>query len=98
VFSTLHTNSAAESIARLLDMGMDPFNFADALLGVLSQRLARSLCAACKKPHVATADEIDELAQEYCVDTPVKPENALAGRELLHRVDELGLALEAFFH
>ena len=77
VFSTLHTNSAAESIARLLDMGMDPFNFADALLGVLSQRLARSLCAACRKPHLARADEIDELAQEYCVDTPVKPETAI---------------------
>ena len=77
VFSTLHTNSAAESIARLLDMGMDPFNFADALLGVLSQRLARSLCTACRKPRTATADEIDELAQEYCVDTPVKPETAI---------------------
>ena len=45
VFATLHTNSAPESIVRLLDMGMDPFNFADALLGVLAQRLARRLCA-----------------------------------------------------
>jgi type II secretory ATPase GspE/PulE/Tfp pilus assembly ATPase PilB-like protein len=41
VFSTLHTNSAPESITRLLDMGMDPFNFADALLGILAQRLAK---------------------------------------------------------
>ncbi len=49
VFSTLHTNSAPESIVRLLDMGMDPFNFADALLGVLAQRLAKRLCSKCKQ-------------------------------------------------
>ena len=48
VLSTLHTNSAAESIVRLLDLGMDPFNFADALLGVLAERLARRLCPHCK--------------------------------------------------
>src|SRR6266446_4182639 len=48
VFSTLHTNSAPETLTRLLDMGLDPFNFADALLGVLAQRLARTLCKACK--------------------------------------------------
>jgi len=45
VFATLHTNSAPESIIRLLDMGMDPFNFADALLGILAQRLAKRLGA-----------------------------------------------------
>ena len=65
VFATLHTNSAPESIIRLLDMGMDPFNFADALLGILAQRLAKRLCADCKKPHVATADEIKALLTEY---------------------------------
>jgi type II secretory ATPase GspE/PulE/Tfp pilus assembly ATPase PilB-like protein len=48
VFATLHTNSAPESIVRLLDMGMDPFNFADALLGILAQRLAKRLCTSCK--------------------------------------------------
>ncbi|MFN7086641.1 MAG: ATPase, T2SS/T4P/T4SS family [Burkholderiales bacterium] len=77
VFSTLHTNSASESIARLLDMGMDPFNFADALLGVLSQRLAKRLCQACRKPHAATADEIRDLLEEYCLGTPLAPEAAL---------------------
>ncbi|MGH8751303.1 MAG: GspE/PulE family protein [Burkholderiales bacterium] len=65
VFATLHTNSATESIVRLLDMGMDPFNFADALLGVLAQRLAKRLCAKCKKPHPASADEIKLLLMEY---------------------------------
>jgi type II secretory ATPase GspE/PulE/Tfp pilus assembly ATPase PilB-like protein len=67
VFATLHTNSAPESITRLLDMGMDPFNFADALLGVLAQRLARRLCK-CKEPHVATSDEIHALMEEYSLE------------------------------
>ncbi len=66
VFATLHTNSAPESIIRLLDMGMDPFNFSDALLGVLAQRLAKRLCSKCKQPHVAAQDEIKLLLEEYC--------------------------------
>ncbi|MDP2693322.1 MAG: ATPase, T2SS/T4P/T4SS family [Gallionella sp.] len=65
VFATLHTNSAPESINRLLDMGMDPFNFADALLGILAQRLGKRLCGDCKKPHIATAEEIKLLLTEY---------------------------------
>ncbi|MDX8399220.1 MAG: GspE/PulE family protein, partial [Gallionellaceae bacterium] len=65
VFATLHTNSAPESISRLLDMGMDPFNFADALLGILAQRLAKRLCSDCKKPHAATQEEIKALLTEY---------------------------------
>jgi len=65
VFATLHTNSAPESIIRLLDMGMDPFNFADALLGILAQRLAKRLCKNCKKAHIATPDEIKLLLAEY---------------------------------
>ena len=65
VFATLHTNSAPESIIRLLDMGMDPFNFADALLGILAQRLAKRLCGDCKKSHIATGDEIKAMLTEY---------------------------------
>ena len=65
VFSTLHTNSAAETITRLLDMGMDPFNFADALLGVLAQRLVRTLCKECKEKYHPTKNEFDALARAY---------------------------------
>ncbi len=65
VFATLHTNSAPESIVRLLDMGMDPFNFADALLGILAQRLAKRLCKDCKKAHIASQDEIKALLTEF---------------------------------
>jgi type II secretory ATPase GspE/PulE/Tfp pilus assembly ATPase PilB-like protein len=64
VFSTLHTNSAPESITRLLDMGMDPFNFADALLGILAQRLAKKLCD-CKESYVPDAKELRLFAAEY---------------------------------
>jgi type II secretory ATPase GspE/PulE/Tfp pilus assembly ATPase PilB-like protein len=65
VLSTLHTNSAPESITRLLDMGMDPFNFADAVLCILAQRLVRTLCRDCKKSYHPSKDEYDELAREY---------------------------------
>ncbi len=64
VFSTLHTNSAPESITRLLDMGMDPFNFADALLGILAQRLAKKLCD-CKEAYAPDAEELRLFAVEY---------------------------------
>ena len=64
VFSTLHTNSAPESITRLLDMGMDPFNFADALLGILAQRLAKKLCD-CKESYAPSAQELKDFIKEY---------------------------------
>src|SRR5438128_4110259 len=72
VFATLHTNSAPESIIRLLDMGMDPFNFADALLGVLAQRLAKRLCK-CKEAYTPGQDETKHFLTEYAgelVNTP----------------------------
>jgi type II secretory ATPase GspE/PulE/Tfp pilus assembly ATPase PilB-like protein len=65
VLSTLHTNSAPETINRLIEMGMDPFNFADALLGILAQRLARRLCNKCKEPYHPSKQEYDELVQIY---------------------------------
>ncbi len=65
VFATLHTNSAPESIIRLLDMGMDPFNFSDALLGILAQRLAKRLCK-CKESYTPDAEEVRLFMMEYC--------------------------------
>ena len=61
VLSTLHTNSAPETITRLLDMGVDPFTFSDALLGVLAQRLVRTLCSHCKVKYEAGKEETDYL-------------------------------------
>jgi type II secretory ATPase GspE/PulE/Tfp pilus assembly ATPase PilB-like protein/GAF domain-containing protein len=65
VFSTLHTNSAPETIVRLLDMGIDPLNFADSLLGILAQRLVRTLCKSCKEAYHPTKEEYDEIAESY---------------------------------
>lgn len=65
VFSTLHTNSAAETITRLLDMGMDPLNFADALLGIVAQRLVRTLCTVCKETYHPDREEYNNLVKHY---------------------------------
>ena len=77
VLSTLHTNSAAESLVRLLDLGMDPFNFADALLGVLAQRLVRRLCTQCRARHEPSVSEIEALAAEYCEGSALDPEKLM---------------------
>jgi len=65
VFSTLHTNSAPETITRLFDMGMNPLNFADALLIIVAQRLVRTLCKECKEDYHPTREEYDQLVHEY---------------------------------
>ncbi|HYR24876.1 MAG TPA: GspE/PulE family protein, partial [Aquabacterium sp.] len=65
VLSTLHTNSAPETVTRLLDMGMDPFNFADSLLVILAQRLVRRLCPACRVAEPASEERIQELLFDY---------------------------------
>ena len=65
VLSTLHTNSAVETIIRLLDMGLDPFNFADALLVVLAQRLVRRICVSCRQEYQPDRAEYDAMAEAY---------------------------------
>ena len=65
VFSTLHTNSAAETVVRLLDMGLDPFNFADALLGIMAQRLVKRICSHCKEAYHPEIDEFIGLVMGY---------------------------------
>ncbi|MES2316647.1 MAG: secretion system protein E, partial [Pseudomonadota bacterium] len=78
-----HTNSAPESIVRLLDMGMDPFNFADALLGILAQRLAKRLCSTCKAAYHPDQAEIELMLTEFCAEllaTEAFLADAAAGR------------------
>lgn len=65
VFSTLHTNSAPETIVRLLDMGLDPMNFADAFIGVVAQRLVRTLCKECKEAYLADQEERQRILHLY---------------------------------
>jgi len=83
VLSTLHTNSAPETVTRLLDMGLDPFNFGDSLLAVLAQRLVRRLCTQCRKTRAATPEETDELLADYMhafgAEPPISRDAVLAG-------------------
>ena len=81
VMSTLHTNSAPETVTRLLDMGMDPFNFADSLLAVLAQRLARRLCKHCVTATPASAEKVDELLHDWL--------NAFPDKVQAPKVDDL---------
>ncbi|MEQ8954550.1 MAG: GspE/PulE family protein, partial [Gammaproteobacteria bacterium] len=95
VLSTLHTNSAAETVVRLLDMDMDPFNFADAITGILSQRLTKTLCTSCKKPYKPDEKEISFLATEFCRDTVeggvhAQPPQALVDRQIEDWKQEFG--------
>ncbi|MBV6475033.1 MAG: hypothetical protein MOGDAGHF_00545 [Rhodocyclaceae bacterium] len=88
VFATLHTNSAPESITRLLDMGMDPFNFADALLGILAQRLGKRLCGECKEAYAPSPEEMKSLLTEYCeelLNTAAFKKDAKAGYEAVYK-------------
>jgi len=65
VLSTLHTNSAVETVIRLLDLGCDPFNFADAMQGVLAKRLCKRLCAHCKEAYHPSAQDYDKILRDY---------------------------------
>jgi len=65
VLSTLHTNSAVETVVRLLDLGCDPFNFADAMLGILAQRLCKRICLGCKEAYQPTRTEFEEVVEGY---------------------------------
>ncbi|MBI1195725.1 MAG: hypothetical protein GC138_07760 [Gammaproteobacteria bacterium] len=81
VLSTLHTNSSVDSITRFLDMGMDPFNLADALIGILAQRLARRLCRHCREIKIMNEADLHALSEEYCqdlIDRDTSPEQRAA--------------------
>jgi type II secretory ATPase GspE/PulE/Tfp pilus assembly ATPase PilB-like protein len=65
VFSTLHTNSAPETVTRLLDMGLNPLNFSDAFIAVLAQRLLRRLCKSCSKEYHPSQEEFDEIVNDF---------------------------------
>jgi type II secretory ATPase GspE/PulE/Tfp pilus assembly ATPase PilB-like protein len=65
VLSTLHTNNAPETLTRLLDMGMNPLNIADAFLGVLAQRLVRRLCPECMEAFNPDKEEYDYIKKDY---------------------------------
>jgi len=65
VFSTLHTNSAPETVTRLLDMGLNALNFSDAFLGVMAQRLVRRLCTKCREEYHPTEEEFGDIVNYF---------------------------------
>jgi type II secretory ATPase GspE/PulE/Tfp pilus assembly ATPase PilB-like protein len=65
----LHTNSAPETITRLLDMDIEAFNFADSLLGILAQRLVRRVCKKCGESYHPGEDEFQSLSEAYGMDS-----------------------------
>ncbi len=71
VVSTLHTNSAASTITRLADMGIEPYLIADSTIGVIAQRLVRRLCPECKKKKKADAEELELLMLEPDADVTI---------------------------
>ncbi len=77
VLSTLHTNSASESVVRLLDLGMDAMNFADSLVGIVAQRLVRALCTHCATEGYLTAAQRQELVKEYIHGSPLTEEQGV---------------------
>jgi type II secretory ATPase GspE/PulE/Tfp pilus assembly ATPase PilB-like protein/tetratricopeptide (TPR) repeat protein len=85
VFSTLHTNSAPETITRLLDMKIDPFNFADSLICVLAQRLMKTLCSKCKEPYTPSDEEMQALEQEFGPMFKERTADVLKNGPMLHR-------------
>ncbi|CAM3567510.1 GspE/PulE family protein [Polaromonas hydrogenivorans] len=77
VLSTLHTNSASESVVRLLDLGMDAMNFADSLVGIVAQRLIRSLCVHCSQKGPLLPGQFSELVKEYVQASPLSEEEGV---------------------
>jgi type II secretory ATPase GspE/PulE/Tfp pilus assembly ATPase PilB-like protein len=65
VLSTLHTNSAVETVIRMLDLGCDPFNFADAMQGVVAKRLCKRICSHCKEAYHPAVQEYEKLVRDY---------------------------------
>ena len=74
VFSTLHTNDAASAVTRLIDLGVAPYLIGSTVIGVLAQRLVRTLCPACKQPDDGvTREKLDEIVKPWRLNGAVKP-------------------------
>ncbi|ABZ82868.1 type ii secretion system protein e, putative [Heliomicrobium modesticaldum Ice1] len=71
VFSTLHTNDAAGSVNRLVDMGVEPFLVASSLVGVVAQRLVRRVCANCKRPYTPERGSPERIYLGVADDAPL---------------------------
>ena len=104
VVSTLHTNSAASTVTRIIDMGIEPYVAGDALVGVIAQRLVRRLCTSCKQARLAEEDEKkilgvgddeDDVIVYEPVGCPLCGDTGFAGRIGVYEMMPVSKALQA---
>jgi general secretion pathway protein E len=109
VFSTLHTNDAAAAVTRLIDLGVAPYLIGSTVIGVLAQRLVRTLCSSCKQPDEATTRaSLDEVVKPWRLNGGVKPYKSVGclecrmtgfrGRAGLYELLTVSDAARAFIH
>ena len=105
VISTLHTNSTAASVTRLIDMGVEPYMIGDAVVGIIAQRLVRRLCNECKAMHMATPQELVLLGREPGEQIPVyepvgceKCGNGYKGRKAIYEIMPISAAIRRILH
>ncbi len=106
VLSTLHTNTAVGAITRLRDMGVEPYQLSSSLIGLMAQRLVRSLCKYCKEPYEASAIEKEQLGVELAppltlfkpVGCPACRHTGFLGRSGIHEIIEIDRELETMIH
>ncbi len=113
VISTLHTNDALSCVARLIDMGIEPFMLANSLQLAAAQRLVRLLCPLCKKPAKVPAELADQVVREALLETPPDPASVVfyeargcdkcsrtgyAGRKAIYEVYKLNAAMKEIIY
>jgi len=106
VLSTLHTNTAVGAVTRLRDMGVEPYQLSSSLVGLMAQRLVRTLCKQCKQPYSPRLSELEQLAVPQRQDVtlykpvgcPVCRHTGFLGRSGIHEIIEVDRRLEAMIH
>ena len=106
VLSTLHTNTAVGAVTRLRDMGVEPYQLSSSLVGLMAQRLVRTLCKHCKQPYTPKLSELEQLGVPERKDTilykpvgcPVCHHTGFLGRSGIHEIIEVDRRLEALIH
>ncbi|AXQ29137.1 type II secretion system protein GspE [Solimonas sp. K1W22B-7] len=106
VLSTLHTNTAVGAVTRLRDMGVEPYQLSSSLIGLMAQRLVRSLCKHCKVPYEASVVEKEQLGVELAppltlykpVGCPACRHTGFLGRSGIHEIIEIDRQLESMIH
>ena len=106
VMSTLHTNTAVGAVTRLRDMGVEPYQLSSSLVGLMAQRLVRTLCKHCKAPYQPKLAELEQLGVPQMTDLVLyKPvgcpqcrHTGFAGRSGIHEIIEVDRRLESLIH